>query len=390
MTAYTRANAAMTEEISHVTLTGDQAAEWKAWQKSKTSENSTSISTQGPVAAPATHFGNFANYACVGEGTQAQALASSYHPHLDWIIDSGASKYVTGTFDTFASYTPYTHLETIQMADGTSQPIKGVGSVGCTPHITLRYVLHVPSFPVNLLSVSSIIDQFKCTVLFDEDSCVFQEKRTGKRIGTGVWRNGLWYIGKEDVALALEGGPKGVEEDILLHHRRLGHPSFQNMSKMYGELFNKIDKRKLVCDACELGKHTRSSYRPSGVRSCEPFILIHSDVWGPCPVTSLSGVKWFVTFIDCFTCMTWIYMMKNKNEVIRCFQDFHKMVSTQFGKKVHILRSDNGTEYINKEFAVYLSEQGMLHQTTCPGTPSLTGGSTLSYVLDECTKISME
>ena len=94
-------------------------------------------------------------------------------------------------------------------------------------------------------------------------------------------------------------------------------------------------------------------------------------------------------------------MMKNKNEVIRCFQDFHKMVSTQFGKKVHILLSDNGTEYINKEFAVYLSEQGMLHQNTCPGTPSqngvaekkepsLTGGSTLSYVSDECTKVSME
>ena len=83
-------------------------------------------------------------------------------------------------------------------------------------------------------------------------------------------------------------------------------------------------------------------------------------------------------------------MMNHKNEVIRCFQDFHKMVSTQFGKKVHILRSNNGTEYINKEFVVYLSEQGMLHQTTCPGTPSLTGGSTLSYVLDECTKISME
>ena len=138
----------MTEEISHVTLTGDQAAEWEAWQKSKTSENSTSISTQGPVTAPATNFGNFANYACAGEGTQAQALASSYHPHLDWIIDSGASKHVTGTFDTFASYTPYTHLETIQTANGTSQPIKGVGSVGCTPHITLRSVLHVPSFPV--------------------------------------------------------------------------------------------------------------------------------------------------------------------------------------------------------------------------------------------------
>jgi hypothetical protein len=66
-------------------------------------------------------------------------------------------------------------------------------------------------------------------------------------------------------------------------------------------------------------------------------------------------------------------MMKNKSEVIKCFQDFHKMVSTQFAKQVHILHSDNGTEYINKEFVVYLSEQGMLHQTTCPGTPSQNG-----------------
>jgi hypothetical protein len=126
----TRAHAAMTEETPQFIFTADQAAEWEAWQKSKKSENSTSISPQGPMTTPATHFGNFANYACEGEGTQAQALASSYHPHLDWIIDSGASKHVTGIFDIFSSYTPYTHLETIQTADGTSQPIKGVGSVG--------------------------------------------------------------------------------------------------------------------------------------------------------------------------------------------------------------------------------------------------------------------
>ena len=138
---------------------------------------------------------------------------------------------------------------------------------------------------------------------------------------------------------------------------------------MYPELFSKIDKEKLACDACELGKHTRSTYGAIGLRCCEPFVLIHSDVWGPCPVTSMNGAKWFVTFIDCFTRMTWIYLMKQKSEVLKCFQDFHKMVTTQFNGKVQILRSDNGTEYINNEFKAYLSEQGMLHQTTYPGTP---------------------
>ncbi|KAJ1256662.1 hypothetical protein BS78_K339200 [Paspalum vaginatum] len=80
--------------------------------------------------------------------------------HANWIIYSGASKHVTGDLDEFASYTPYqsTYKETIQMADGTHQPIKGVGTVKCSPSIMLSSVLHVPSFPVNLLSLSALVD----------------------------------------------------------------------------------------------------------------------------------------------------------------------------------------------------------------------------------------
>ncbi|WVZ66155.1 hypothetical protein U9M48_015421 [Paspalum notatum var. saurae] len=360
----------MADGASSVTLTGEQAMQQEKWQNNKTSEGSTNVISQGPVTAATAHFGNFANYARPGEGIQAQALASSCHSHLDWVIDSGASKHVIGSLESFESYIPYTHLETIQTADGTSQPIKGVGSIGCTPHITLSSVLYVPSFPVNLLSISSIIDELKCTVLFDKDSCIFQERRTGKKIETGVRRNGLWYISQEDTALTVG---EGVEQRILLQHHRLGHPSFENLSRMYPELFTRVDKKKLVCDACELGKHTRSTYSATSLRSCEPFILIHSDVWGPCPVASVNGMKWFVTFIDCFTHMTWIYMIRHKSEVIKCFQDFHKMVGTQFDRKIQILRSDNGTEYINNEFEAYLSGQGILHQTTCPGTPAQNG-----------------
>jgi hypothetical protein len=37
--------------------------------------------------------------------------------------------------------------------------------------------------------------------------------------------------------------------------------------------------RPIVLVDRELGKHTRSTYLSVGLRSCEPFILIHSDVW---------------------------------------------------------------------------------------------------------------
>ena len=115
--------------------------------------------------------------------------------------NSGASRHVTGKVSEFVSYFPNKHnCDTVQTADGTSQPVKGIGSIQCTPTIRLSSVLHVPSFPVNLLSVSSIIDQLNCIVTFDKKMCVFQEKETGRRLGIGIRRDGLWYL---DEAVAL-------------------------------------------------------------------------------------------------------------------------------------------------------------------------------------------
>lgn len=59
--------------------------------------------------------------------------------YANWILDSGASRHVTVASSEFASYSAYpsTHSETIQTADGTCQPIKGVGSVKCSINYTV-------------------------------------------------------------------------------------------------------------------------------------------------------------------------------------------------------------------------------------------------------------
>jgi hypothetical protein len=105
----------------------------------------------------AVYFGNFAGYSHANKGIQALASTKS---HIDWIIDSGASRHVTGTSSEFVEYYLSKHVssETVQTADETSQPISGIGLVRCSSSITLSSVLHVPSFPVNLLSVSSLVD----------------------------------------------------------------------------------------------------------------------------------------------------------------------------------------------------------------------------------------
>jgi hypothetical protein len=136
---------------------------------------------------------NVANLVHSNPGMKKQALMTMNNYNASWILDSGASRHVTGMSSEFTSYKPYPycHKETIQTADGTSQPIKGVGTVQCTPTITLSLVLYVPSFPVNLVSISSLVDQMDCRVSLDRENCLIQERKTGKRLGTGVRCNGL-------------------------------------------------------------------------------------------------------------------------------------------------------------------------------------------------------
>jgi transposase InsO family protein len=80
-----------------------------------------------------------------------------------------------------------------------------------------------------------------------------------------------------------------------------------------------------------------------------------------------------MTFIDCYTRTTWLYLMKNKSDVLACFKHFYKAAQTQYGAVVKALRSDNGTKYTNKAFEEYLSAHGIHHQTTCRYTPTQNG-----------------
>ena len=115
---------------------------------------------------------------------------------------------------------------------------------------------------------------------------------------------------------------------------------------------------------------TRSSYVNSGHRSSHAFDIVYSNVWEPCFTSSINGYRYFVAFIDCFSRITWLYLMKNKNEVFACFKDSHRVVQTQYGPVVKVLRSNIGTKYTNITFREYLSDQGIHHQTTCPYTPT--------------------
>jgi transposase InsO family protein len=274
----------------------------------------------------------------------------------------------------FKSYKSLSGKEKVQIADGTFCSIAGIGNITCTPNIQLFSVLHVSNFTNNLMSVSQLVDDLNCIVSLSPSNVVVHELKMGKVIGIGKRNEDLYKLEQRpdvlDAKAYFAGNP---EMEIILWHRRLGHTSFSALERIFPDLFKKCSRSELVCDACEFAKHTRTTYPSFGSRSSNCFDIIYFDVWGPSRVASLSGFRWFVTFIDCCSRVIWLFLMRSKSKVPDCFRNFQKMVETQYGKRVKILRSDNGTEYTNKSMQDFLRSEGIVHQTTCVNTPEQNG-----------------
>jgi hypothetical protein len=253
------------------------------------------------------------------------------------------------TFDSqqFLKYISPSGTPYITVADGSHTPIAGCGDIELQS-FKLKDVLHVPGLSNNLLSVRKITKDNHCAVIFYDSYCVFQDLATGKTIEVAKEHGGLYYlsdtrIGQKVLSTALQSQSKSSPAaQIWLQHKRLGHPPFPLMKRMFPSLFSNQSVESFKCDICQFSKHTRTTFPSSLTKSVEPFDLIHSDVWGPAPVSNISGARWFVSFIDDCSRVTWIFLMNNKSEVPQLFIQFYNMVQTQFGKRIKRIHSDNG------------------------------------------------
>lgn len=65
---------------------------------------------------------------------------------------------------------------------------------------------------------------------------------------------------------------------------------------------------------------------------------------GPSHVPTHIGIRWFVTFVNDCTRMTWLYVVKHKSDVGSIFRIFYQMIRTQFSLPIKVLCSNNGGE----------------------------------------------
>ncbi|KAL0295756.1 UNVERIFIED_CONTAM: Retrovirus-related Pol polyprotein from transposon TNT 1-94 [Sesamum calycinum] len=85
------------------------------------------------------------------------------------------------------------------------------------------------------------------------------------------------------------------------------------------------------------------------------------------------GFSYFIIFTDDHSRYGYVYLMRYKSEAFVRFKEFRLEVENQTGRKIKILRSDRGGEYLSGEFVDYKKKNAIVSQWTPPGTPQLNG-----------------
>ncbi|TYK25935.1 gag/pol protein [Cucumis melo var. makuwa] len=71
----------------------------------------------------------------------------------------------------------------------------------------------------------------------------------------------------------------------------------------------------------------------------------------------------------------YLYLMEHKSEALEKFKEYKAEVENLLSKKIKILRSDRGGEYMDLRFQDYIIEHGIQSQPSAPGTPQQNGVS---------------
>jgi GAG-pre-integrase domain len=149
-----------------------------------------------------------------------------------------------------------------------------------------------------------------------------------------------------------------VDDIIRLWHTRLFHPGrnvFQSLASRAATAMGIPVKRPVIvmsdCEACITGKMTRRSFKQKKKESDskKQWAIgekVHTDIWGPYHVASYSGCRYFCVFVDDASRFVTLFVLKERSEVYKAFDEYRTRIETQRNMKMKSLQSDGAKEYL--------------------------------------------
>ena len=281
-------------------------------------------------------------------------LAAAARPSDDEVdlYDSGATRHMSGFKHRFINFVK---TEDVPITAADKRMFKAIGKGDMyiylpngakqMSRVLLKTVLYAPLMGVTLVSISRITSTGS-TVIFTKDVCqIYNRER--QMIGEIKVKGGLYRVH----ASSFKDEAHAINTQNLLSiyelHRRLGHISYDRVKllmskKLVSGVELDASVETTVCESCEWAKGERKQM--SKVREGERHTAVgdevHSDLWGPAPVETISRKKYYISFTDDHSRYTNVYFLLTKDEAFNFYQAYEAWLSTQHNTRIKCLRSD--------------------------------------------------
>ncbi|KAM0067353.1 putative RNA-directed DNA polymerase [Helianthus debilis subsp. tardiflorus] len=282
--------------------------------------------------------------------------------NASWYADSGATDHKTQSTGNIHDIISCNGKDKVFFGDGKSLFISHRGHKTIGNNIHLKNVLVVPKITKNLLSINKLTMDNNVDVLFYQPNFYVQDRETGQVLAQGRCENELYVLNQDHQALSAVSINKASYE---LWHSRLNKTGLVQVTS--------ILPKPIVCSSCQISKAQKLPFDLNPKRALFPLDLVHCDLWGPSPITSHEGYRYYVAFVDDFSRFTWLYPLHTKAMFSTILTTFITFVQTQFSRKIKVFQSDGGTEFVNNQVKKIFQDNGTFHRLSCPYIPQQNG-----------------
>ncbi|GJU95437.1 retrovirus-related pol polyprotein from transposon TNT 1-94, partial [Tanacetum coccineum] len=294
-----------------------------------------------------------------------------------WYLDSGCSKHMTGDRSRLMNFVQK-FIGIVRFGNDHFGAIMGYGDYVIGDSVISR-VYYVEGLGHNLFSVGQFCDS-DLEVAFRKHSCYVRDT-DGVELLKGSRGSNLYTISVEDM---LKSSPicllsKASKNKSWLWHRRLNHLNFGTINDLARkDLVRGLPRLKFekdhLCSACQLGKSKKHTHKPKTENTnLEVLNTLHMDLCGPMRVQTINGKKYILVIVDDYSRFTWVKFLRSKDETPAVVIKFLTQIQVGLKKTVRFIRTDNGTEFVNKTLYDHYEKVGIFHQKTVPRTPQQNG-----------------
>nr|GEU52530.1 retrovirus-related Pol polyprotein from transposon TNT 1-94 [Tanacetum cinerariifolium] len=314
---------------------------------------------------------------CFIRDLKGNDLLSGSREIILFIVDSGCSKHVMKNLKLLINSVEK-FMGTVKFRNDQSASILGYG-VLVQGAVTIKRVYYVEGLNHNLFFVDQFCDA-DLEVAFWKSTCYIRDLK-GNDLLTGSRRTDLYSISLQDTTspnpICLMA--KAASSQAWLWHRRLSHLNFNTINLLSkNDIVIGLPKLKFVkdhlCFSCELGKSKQKSFQikttPSSKRRLQ---LLHMEFCGHMRVASINGKKYVLVIVDDYSRYTCSHFLRSKDETPEVLIDFLRLVQKGIHAQVRTVRTDKGTEFLNKTLHAYFAAKGINHQTSVARTPEQNG-----------------